>query len=140
MLPVDELDILLSSVSVSSSVSRSVLDGASQLPHPKGATSISSLGRPRNPRGALKKIVLDFLADGRERDLDELLMHVNTKVPYEVKKGVLRTAMMYIRRENLIESRRNGVYQIKEKESSAGTEDSNAIPPSVGQSIEDLIR
>lgn len=88
----------------------------------------------RNPRGVVRKLLLELLADGEERDLDYLEIALNDRAPSTVTRGALRTTLMTLKNAGLLTSRKPGVFQqAKKGETPLGGGVSSATMSSEGQ-------
>lgn len=70
----------------------------------------------RNPRGAVRGLLMSIMADGVERDLDQLEAALSGQTPNKVTRGALRTTLMALKNAGLVTSRKPGVFQARKKE------------------------
>lgn len=84
--------------------------------------SVEPTLKGRNPKGVTRKLLLDLLADGQTRDLDFLEREINVRLPNNLNRATLRTALMNMRQDNKIVSPKAGHFCLPVKgESPAGT-------------------
>jgi hypothetical protein len=102
------------------------------VPHQAGQFKATPTGR--NPKGSVQSAMLEILSDGVERDLDYIEEKQRTILPVPITRGALRTALMTLKNEGEVVSRKQGYFQLVQKgESPAGTGLSNATESSQGQ-------
>lgn len=137
MLKVDAFDEAFAAANATHNVQEVVADEV----HPATKElKVNPTPAGRNPKGLLKRIILDALADSEERDLDSLMRIVNARAASEVARSALRTTLMNMKNDGLITSRKAGYYQTSKGESLVAAGLSNTTQPNDGQSIEDLLR
>lgn len=69
----------------------------------------------RNKKGEARKQILALLSDGNERDIDSIKSHLDTVLANPLPRAPLRTALMYLRKANEIESRKAGYFNVPAK-------------------------
>lgn len=90
------------------------------IQHQTGQLKATSTGR--NPKGSVQSAILEILSDGVERDLDYLEEKQRTILPVPITRGALRTALMTLKNDGDVVSRKQGYFQLAQKgESPAGT-------------------
>jgi galactitol-specific phosphotransferase system IIB component len=85
----------------------------------------------RNPKGQVRKVLLDIFSGGQEIELDAVESALNARVANRVTRGGVRTALMNLKNEGLISSRKNGYYQLAKKGETLG-ESSDGNPKAEG--------
>lgn len=79
---------------------------------PKKADATAS---GRNPKGLIRRVILDSLTDGVERDLDYIEFTINQKIPSPIARSALRGFLMNLRNEEILMSRKKGLFQLAQK-------------------------
>lgn len=81
----------------------------------------------RNPKGSVRRLLLEILSDDQERDLDYIEQQLNARAANPVSRAGLRTALMLIKNDGDVISRKSGLYQrAKKGENPGATGFSNA--------------
>lgn len=122
----DDLDLLLASKVQAPLVSADVpasapapapIDNTMNLAAPMATVSMSfePTLKGRNPKGVTRKLLLDLLADGQTRDLDFLEREINIRLPNNLNRATLRTALMNMRQDNEIVSPKAGHFCLAAK-------------------------
>jgi hypothetical protein len=80
-----------------------------------GQPPIAPTKTGRNPKGASERAIVEALASGEERDIDYIMGYVNERLPSPLKRGMVRTALMFAKDNGAIISRKPGYFQIAQK-------------------------
>jgi hypothetical protein len=69
----------------------------------------------RNPKGSVHTAILSILKDGEERDLDYLEEKQRSLLPVPITRAALRTALMMLKNDGEVTSRKQGYFQLAKK-------------------------
>lgn len=125
----DEFDQALSKQAQSQQMATQVAEVLSPFhpaqPNPIPTSDSAPINLPttqtgRNPKGGVKRSLLEILGSGKEIDLDEIEIALNMRVANPVSRGGLRTALMNLKNSGDIISRKPGYYQLAMKGETPG--------------------
>jgi hypothetical protein len=114
-----EFELLLTRKSATSQTGTQMF--AQQSPLLGSAAGVSKALKPassrqRNPKGSIRALALDFLADGdNSKTLDEIDDSINRHAMKPVSRNSIRTLMMNLKREGVVNSSADGVFRIAAK-------------------------
>jgi hypothetical protein len=66
----------------------------------------------RNKKGDVRTQILSLLSDGTERDIDAIKLHMDKVLANPLPRAPLRTALMFLKKDGDIESRKAGYFNI----------------------------